>query len=93
MKIIVKKIDKNPFILKTAPYVGVKEVKVLLKVEEGDNFSCYGIGEIIEIPFLLYINDLEKIINRNEKDEFVENNLTDFSKEKLNEWIKTLMTK
>jgi hypothetical protein len=80
MKIIVEEIKKKPDfnIIETTPYTGVKKVKVSVEIEK---------GEIIDFPYILYVNDLSNIIGRNQENEFVYENLCSSSKKRLDEWI------
>ncbi len=80
MKIIVKEKEKSPncLIIKTTPFAGVKEATGIIECEEGN---------IIKIPFTLYVNDLEDLIEKKNYEEFSFENLTDFSKESINEWM------
>ena len=79
MKIIVEEIKKHDFnIIETTSYAGVKKVKVSIEIEK---------GEIIDFPYILYVNDLSNTIGRDQKNEFVYENLCSSSKKKLDEWI------
>ena len=82
MKIIVEEIKKKSDfnIIETTPYAGVKKVKVSVEIEK---------GEIIDFPYILYVNDLSNIIG-DQKNEFIYENLTAHSKKELDEWIKKL---
>ncbi len=82
MKIIVEEIKKKPDfnIIETTPYDEVKKVKVSVEIEK---------GEIIDYPYILYVNDLSNtIIGGDQKNEFVYENLISSSKKRLDEWIK-----
>ena len=88
MKIIIEEIKKDPncTITSTTPCAGVKEARGMIIIEENDKLKSYCTGEIIKIPFILYVNSLKSLIKK-DFDEFSPENLSSLSKKDLKEWI------